>query len=251
MGMDGFSILNTVTQMQRSGVSDLMPSVDLASAGVRLTDISGSVMAESAPIASTGTNVKDLPQSPADPRFRLRIPPPSCAKCGNDHRPNLSYDHQYDDGSAKEAAPVIEAPVVVNGAAYPSQLPSPPARRVAIYDSRTGYIIKVEEAPDWDDVAKIKMDKATLAAVLPLLRALKVRVKNNSEDDFDELAEDRPNPPARFSPSGPSFEEGCRQLGLDPAKVRAAGIVGDVGAGADGFADAQDSQSGDRAEDQG
>lgn len=238
--MDGWSILNTVRQQTA-------PSVDLTSAGFRLTDVSAEALTEATPVSSTGTDVRELPKSPADPRYRYRIPPPACAKCGNDHLPNRSYDHPWSDGQPQEA------PVETNGVAYAQSTPNsayvPQGRRVAIYDGRTGYVVKVEEAPDWDDVAKIKMDANTLKSVLPLLRALKVKIKNNSED-FDELEESSPRRVQRTaSPlSREGFERACAELGLDPEQVRTAGISGGDGPTADGFADAAHHEQGDSAE---
>ena len=162
------------------------------------------------------------PQSPADPRWARRLPPPPCEACAMDHRGNRVYDHQYvHPRDADAAREYIEA----HGDALPSnitQMPTQGARggvereivnRIAIYDSRTGYVVKVEAPPEWDDVRKVKMDRPTLTALLPLLAALGVRVKNNSEDEFDEPEHGQPTQPASARP-----ESGANRSEADVAR---------------------------------
>ena len=116
-------------------------------------------------------------------------------------------------------------------------------RRVAIYDSRTGYIVKVEQAPDWDDVTKHKMDEATLWAILPVLKALGVKIKNNSEDDFDEGGDAdaaqsgqggqrvAPSVAARAARSAEAITAGWSELlpGTTPPSLESAAATGGLG----------------------
>jgi hypothetical protein len=138
----------------------------------------------------------NTPQSPADPRWNRRLPPPPCESCGMDHRGNRVYDHQYvHPRELEEAQRLVDQ--------YGNQIPpaagqSPtPIRagvereivnRVAIYDSRMGYVVKVESPPEWDDVpgTKTPMDRDEIKKMLRMLRGLGVKVKNNSEDEFEE-----------------------------------------------------------------
>jgi hypothetical protein len=137
------------------------------------------------------------PQSASDPRWAARMPKPPCEQCHGDHKGNRSYNHQYvhpiEVQRALEHMARVEAEGGIPQPAYANQ-PTPIRQgvereivnRVAIYDSRTDYIVKVESPPEWDDVVKRKLTREQVMAVMPLLKALGVKIKNNSEDEFEE-----------------------------------------------------------------
>lgn len=256
MTLDPFSLLSTVQEQQRRGVEELRPSVDLASAGFRITDISASALSEASPVSSTGRDVRELPQSPADPRFRYRIPQPACSKCGRDHHPNKSYDHSWQGDQTEETA----APMTSYTESAANGLASPAAsaqRRVAVYVGRgDAFVLKVEEnPPDWDDVYTRKMSREQVLLVLPVLRVLGIKIKDltGGELDDDQLAEDRPRAAASAG-TRRSAEEAAREyrelLGEDPPTLGTAGGSGGDGDGADGQSNARDRGARDAAEDQ-
>lgn len=64
-------------------------------------------------------------------------------------------------------------------------------KRVAIYVGRgTDFVVAVEEAPEWDAVDQWKLAPELLLALVPVLRALGVKLSDRSGGEFKQLERD-------------------------------------------------------------
>jgi hypothetical protein len=141
-------------------------------------------------------SANELAGLPGSPGYLSRIPPPACAVCGGDHVPGHIYNHEYQREAAES-----EAMSAVNGAIVPAssvqQLPSPtttvlpvvPAQRVNIIPGRgeDAFIVGIEAAPDWDLVDSWKLTTDQLLPMLPILRGLGVKIRDNTAGELKSL----------------------------------------------------------------
>jgi hypothetical protein len=190
---DIYAVLAQANSLRLQQASNESGAYDNPTLGARVLSLSeASAPANSQEVA----RALATPQSPADPRWARRLPPPPCESCGMDHRGNRVYDHQYvHPRDLEEAQRLVDQygnQIQQTQGTSPTPIRAGVERkivnRVAIYDSRSGYVVKVESPPEWDDVpgSKTPMDRDEIKMLLRVLRGLGVRVKNNSEDEFEE-----------------------------------------------------------------
>lgn len=135
-----------------------------------------------------GRSLDELSVNPASPNYRSRLPPPPCSRCGEDHVPGHTYDHNYE----------LEAPqrdyvhsIVPPAYEPPPSLPSPSPQRVAIYVGRNDtYVVAVEAAPDWDVTVSFKVREDRLLDLVNLARALQIKVVDKTGGDLVQLEQE-------------------------------------------------------------
>lgn len=125
---------------------------------------------------------------PGTPGYSARIPRPPCYQCGEDHVPNMHYNHDW------QAEPVHDEPVSASAvmrrpapAVYdvPEGASNSPSQRVALYVGRGDtYVVAVEQAPDWDAVHTFKVEPDMVLALINLARALGVKISDKTGGDL-------------------------------------------------------------------
>lgn len=144
-----------------------------ATGGEPVSDQIRLVPEEQAPArGNTRADPRAVPSRPGDPGYYERIPPGE------------------PDGTAAQAA----APPA--GFTTPPQpatvLPAPPPTRIAVYAGRgeDDFVVAVEIAPEWDTVKSWKLTGAETLRVLPILRALDVRISDKTGGEITALEMD-------------------------------------------------------------
>ncbi len=147
-------------------------------------------------------SMAELATTPGSPSYRDKIPKPPCLTCGSDHNPikeaRGEYDHVYarmEESTDRYVGPNIPAPLAVQTPAVASPSLAAvgvPARRLSVFPGRgdDDYVLIVEqrEGDDWEDFHRQKIAGNDLARLLPVLRALDVKLKDRTGGDLVELS---------------------------------------------------------------
>jgi hypothetical protein len=129
--------------------------------------------------------------------YMQKVPPPPCGFCQQDHNPigeaRGAYGHPY---VFPDQTPSV--PTVSNGS--PAPVPSPiavqpsPAQRVTILPARgdDAFILGIESnPPDWDLEDSWRLSTDELLKVLPILRKLNVKIRDNTAGELKSLELER------------------------------------------------------------
>lgn len=144
-------------------------------------------------------NPNDITPRPGSSEYLKRIPPST--PMGNEQALSETV-------SAVPATLVEAAQAALTNVAVVNQ------HRVAVYCGRGEmFVLAVEDAPDWDASWQGKMDPRTVLALLPVLRALDVRVQDKTGGELYELQ-------ATQEGLGPSLSRVADAAQTQPAKQR-------------------------------
>jgi len=162
-------------------------------------------------------DLHDLAMTPGSAAYRARIPKPPCYRCGEDHFPGRSYDHEW----VAEPVPVHDEPVAATAVVRRPQVidVAQPDHRVAVYIGRHDtYVVAVEQSPDWDNVQTFRVVEDQLLAMVQMARALGVKVQDKTGGDLMALEQEEDvsqhaQAHGRGAPS--AGDRGARRSGLD------------------------------------
>jgi len=142
-----------------------------------------------APASNRSRELHGLAMVPGQPGYNERIPRPPCFRCGEDHWPNQSYDHQWE----QEPAPVHDEPVSASPAfRRPDVIEQARAQlRAAIYVGRGDmYVVAIESAPDWDSTETYRVNSTELLLMVKLIRSLGIKVADKTGGDLVMLEQE-------------------------------------------------------------
>lgn len=152
----------------------------------------------------------DLATTPGSPSYLSKIPNPPCATCSQDHNPmheaQGKYNHPYRrpgvDEDAAEVMTVDPSGSIMPASLVPVSVPilppvtgtgAPATQRVNVIPGRGEdvFIVGIETAPDWDLVDSWKMTADQLLPMLPVLRALNIKIRDNTAGELKALEMER------------------------------------------------------------
>lgn len=223
MSLDPMSIFE-MARRQREMPSELGPDHHVSNPGFVLNEVNDPVGSHTGEVRapSTGADIRDIPRSPSDPRYRQRIPPPACMRCGQDHLPSRTYDHPLFTGGEEPVYPqeAETASTLARPAPHPLTLPVTAGvdRRVAIYVGRgDSFVVKVEEnPPEWDDRWTHRCSRNDAILVREVCRALGVRVKDNTGGELED-AQLGQDPLVATTAAGAGWQDGPSREDIERA----------------------------------
>lgn len=221
-----------MARRQREMPSELGPASYNSDPGFKMQEVVDAVNSTTGDVrSSTGADLRDIPRSPQDPRYRQRIPAPACMRCGQDHLPSRTYDHPLFTGGEEPVYPQ-QAEFTPNVARQPHPVTLPTGqgaeRRVAVYVGRgDAFVVKVEEnPPEWDDRWTVKVNYEQAILIRNLCLALGVRIKDLTGGELDAQLES--NPIAAAATLGAGWQNGPSREDIERA-WQAAQQIADSG----------------------
>lgn len=142
-------------------------------------------------------NVDELETRPGTAAYNSKIPPPPCALCAQDHQPGRTYDHEYRHPGDLVLTPGGQYMPVPSETAVAPSVATPGVtagtQRVNIIPGRGEdvFILSIEEAPDWDLRDSWKLTASEILPMLPILRGLGVKVRDNTAGELVALELER------------------------------------------------------------